>query len=310
MGEQDRSSSITRSRRQICLSGMQTASVRAGTIKRPHFAHKHLLDCPLGQDSPELLNARAVLYEWLLDRFKNTVTIEKKFEDMGLPRPVDCWITGKSGSIAFWLVGSQMKPDKRNELTEALRDFPAKMNWICLIQMLHADPRTSGRVRLSTTERELIHKSRYDPIWSTNRDHGGSLHYLDAEHRTLTTFRSLRVVHAPNLFSGHKQTHALSAIQIVRAGELVHPGEQVGLGLWKKRQAEAEKRKKAEIRALTQKVQKRWARTCTKQEHPVSKARKKEAECEFCGQVTSDWWYFNPIKNKCKCQSCYRKGLS
>ena len=39
------------------------AQVRAGEIKRWHFAHKHLQDCPLQHESPQILQARALLYQ-------------------------------------------------------------------------------------------------------------------------------------------------------------------------------------------------------------------------------------------------------
>src|SRR5512145_1200795 len=53
----------------VCQGCRQPLRVKAGEMKRAHFAHKHLKACSYGSESPEILNARAVLYEWLLKEF-------------------------------------------------------------------------------------------------------------------------------------------------------------------------------------------------------------------------------------------------
>ena len=53
----------------VCQGCRQPLRVKAGEFKRPHFAHKHLQACSYGTESPEILNARAELYGWLLERF-------------------------------------------------------------------------------------------------------------------------------------------------------------------------------------------------------------------------------------------------
>jgi competence CoiA-like predicted nuclease len=55
--------------RLMCPVCRQPVWTRAGTQRRWHFAHKHLSDCPSSRELPELLQARAVLYEWLVAKF-------------------------------------------------------------------------------------------------------------------------------------------------------------------------------------------------------------------------------------------------
>ena len=75
----------------VCQGCLQPVRVRAGEVKRWHFAHKHLQNCPYEFESPVLLQCRAVLYEWLVSQLgEDVVTLEKKSP---LPRPVDCWVT-------------------------------------------------------------------------------------------------------------------------------------------------------------------------------------------------------------------------
>jgi hypothetical protein len=53
----------------VCPACRRPVRVRAGRTRRRHFAHKHLENCPYQSASPLLLEARAVLYEWLLAQF-------------------------------------------------------------------------------------------------------------------------------------------------------------------------------------------------------------------------------------------------
>src|SRR4030042_3577194 len=78
----------------VCQGCLQPVRVRAGEVKRWHFAHKHLQNCPYEFESPVLLQCRAVLYEWLAARLGGeAVTLEKKAT---LPRPVDCLANSES----------------------------------------------------------------------------------------------------------------------------------------------------------------------------------------------------------------------
>ena len=76
----------------VCPACEQPVRVRAGKFKRHHFAHKHLENCPFQKESPELLQARAVLYHWLTEKFgTEAVSIEKQ-----IPAPIYSapWIVG------------------------------------------------------------------------------------------------------------------------------------------------------------------------------------------------------------------------
>lgn len=34
----------------------------------------------------------------------------------------------------------------------------------------------------------------------------------------------------------------------------------------------------------------------------------REASCELCGKVTTDWWLFDGATGLCKCHQCYEQG--
>src|SRR5512142_3033822 len=87
----------------VCQGCNQPVRVKAGEVKRPHFAHKHLQACSYATESPEILNARATLYEWLLAAFgSGAVTLEKQVDNLNLPRAFDCWVELRGRTFAYW----------------------------------------------------------------------------------------------------------------------------------------------------------------------------------------------------------------
>jgi competence CoiA-like predicted nuclease len=204
--------SLDRRNTLICQGCKQPVRLRAGEIRCWHFAHKHLQNCPYGHASPILLKAREILYKWLVSKFGDMVTVEKELGNDHFPRPVDCWIEGESGGVAYWIIESGMKPPKRENLKWGFEQAEVRVNWVFVADMLHEDEDDSNRVHLTTTEREFLQRSDYDEIVRDSRFSEGSLHYLDPDNEVLTTFRGLRLIHKPQLYEGHREEHELSLV--------------------------------------------------------------------------------------------------
>lgn len=71
-----------------CPTCRQAVILRAGPEKRLHFAHRSLGNCPTQAEPPELLEARAVLYEWLRSKFADAATLERPADGGQTPRPL------------------------------------------------------------------------------------------------------------------------------------------------------------------------------------------------------------------------------
>lgn len=305
----------------VCQRCRQPMRVRAGVVRRWHFAHKHLLNCPYGYESPALLEARAVLYEWLVGKLGDQVSIEKILDDLDFSHPIDCWVETPSGSIAYWIIDAAIKPDARDSLLQGFGQLKVTVNWVFTASMLREDEAAPGNVHLTTTEREFMHRTVYDQ--AVHGDWGKSLHYLDADARALITYRGLQLIHPPQLFRGRKESHELAAVQLLpKTGELVHPGEQERLDQFLQEQPELEKRRQEQV-ASAQRLRQRWLSGTGQAETaiPGRAARREdmdrvqesavyqvEAICEFCGEKTSDWWYLDPKTHLCKCRACYHLG--
>lgn len=221
----------------VCQGCNKPVRVRAGDVRRWHFAHKSKQDCTYGSDSPVLLEARAVLYEWLVSKFPQDVTLEKKVDDERLPRPIDCWVETSDGLLAYWIVESGMRPQKRETLKAGLMATGASVTWVLTVNLLnpveeateqfHLGEASTDCARLGTTERELLQVTRFDEAWrGVGRSSGASLHFLDSESKVLTTLRGLVLVHSPQIYGGHKECTPLAQIKIMpKTWEFVHPGE-------------------------------------------------------------------------------------
>jgi hypothetical protein len=305
----------------VCPGCQQSVRVRAGQKRRWHFAHKHLQDCPLSHEAAIVLEARAVLYEWLVSKFKeDSVTLEKRIENDLLPRPIDCWVETKSGNIAYWIVPSQIKPVQREELKQIFEQENIQINWVFLSEMLHEEKDEPGNIHLTTTEREFMHLSEYNEFIDRrgNLYTGSSLHYLDPEQETLTTFRTLRIVHSPQLYGGRKQVHKISEVLVLpKTGEFVHPGEHEYLQKIKpererikKRLEELERQRQEQIERFFRNVPRYESFESETVNNPVrnmistSSVDNQEGTCILCGEVKREWGFITTLGKRI-CKNCY-----
>ncbi len=292
-----------------CQGCRQSVRIRAGEERRPHFAHKHLSDdCVYEDESSDLRSTRAVLYEWLVSKYGDAVTIEKKFDDEGLLRPVDCWVEKGSKIFAYWIFASGMKPEDRDWLKYVTFAHEENVNWLFTSGMMKIDTENPRRLSLTTTERDFMKPSAYDDELegkSYNADVKQSLHYLNADSRTLTTYRNLLPFHKPQVYAGDKRTSSLSELMISPAnGEFVHPGEHEML-LEQRKEAAALKAMRKEIEARRHEQHMNPSQELV---HPAPAPNAKEGTCIHCGKRTTDYWYFDGATGECECNDCKALG--
>lgn len=230
----------------VCQGCHQPVRVKAGFERRHHFAHKHKQSCSFGSESTEILDARAVLYEWLVTKYPTGVTIEKRIEDSSLPRPIDCWVEVGTNRFAYWIFDGGMKPSTREEITSAFHQLKCSVTWVFVESMLRADETDPDHINLSTTEREFIHHSEYDEVAGEKGSiFGKTIHYLLAEAGKLVTYRNLVVIHLPGTYEGNIQITAMGYVKLSpKTGEFVNPGEYEALSQLREERKEEEHRQK------------------------------------------------------------------
>jgi len=318
--------------RLVCQSCRQSVRVRAGERRRHHFAHKHLADCTYGRETPEVLEARAVLYRWLLSKYAEGVTLEHKLKESNLSRAVDCWVELLGKTFAYWIIDTRMKREARENIKAKLAQPGIMVTWVFVAQLLQIDPDNENGLFLSPAERYFLVPSEYDKIGAENSPlrsyHGQTLHYLDAQSETMITYRSLVKVHEPNVYIGRRIENPMGSVRInPKTGEFVHPGEYEQL----KHTEQVLERLEDEQRRVKQQLDSWFARpkqsaketnsihTSNSMERSGSQAvtsaetgyssENQEYVCVTCGQKTSNWWNTFVIEGtrKCECRDCLNK---
>ena len=115
-----------------CQTCKEKVRLRAGERRRPHFAHKTLANCPTKNESAEMLEARAVLYDLLKTKFSDAVTIEKRLDGSTLPRPIDCWIEHQELKVAYWLIEGRLSEEDQLTISSTVAKLHASLVWVFL----------------------------------------------------------------------------------------------------------------------------------------------------------------------------------
>ena len=195
----------------------------------------------------------------------------------------------------------------------------AQVHWVFLRSMLHEDPGKPGTIYLTTTERAFVQPSEHDAAKETmGQAVQGSLHYLDPETGLLTTFRGLRLAHAPQVFTGRKEaTAALAGSRraAVRGAESSSTrGRRRACGVTARNKASASGRKLAAW-SVCRRSNPAWpARRSPSQPDQIPDPTRAPAEprqpfarqaiCLICGETTTDWVTYYGGTGKCICRKC------
>jgi hypothetical protein len=177
-----------------CPGCKEPVRVRAGEKRRWHFAHKDLSDCSLRQESPEILEARGLLYTWLQSKFADQVTVEKSIPD--IPILFDCFVETDDGrGIGYLIFEKGLR--SRDLLIDALGMSDVHVVSIFLHKLLNRDRKHSHAVHLTPSERDFNFTSEYNQIYSHNNN---GLVYLDETNGKIVTLRGLHCVHQPQKY--------------------------------------------------------------------------------------------------------------
>lgn len=312
----------------VCPGCRQPVRIRAGKFRRWHFAHKHLANCPLANQSPELLDCRAVLYEWLLQHYNPLAIILEK-EIPGLPRPLDAWVQSSKAGFGYWIFDTRLSPPLREALRLCLEGQGLQVNWIFSIKLMHEDSPHPGRLHLTTTEREFLRTSSLDAAAeAAGEDPGLSITYLDAVSASFTSYRSLKLRHPPQLYSGRRINGvAASAKPHPETGECLYPEDPQNL--WRYQE------KASLMRQRTQKQRAFFAAHFNPSEQPgpgaapgpqdipdlpgpvhtspqrtspelppVHQPFARSGVCKICGKTTTDWVTYFSKTGECICRDC------
>lgn len=306
----------------LCPVCRQPVLVRAGNKKRWHFAHKDLSNCPLKHESPNILQARTLLYSWLKSKLGERVTIEKHFPKTNLPRPIDCYVElSEEQKIGYWILERGIRD--RWKLQRTLSSLGISIIWVPLINMLKPDDKDLEAVYLTPTERDIAFSSDFNQLYSTV---DSAVSYVDIDKKTVITLRGLACIHLPQkyAFDAKLETNLNEMLFFPQTGEFVHPGEYEQLVALKEKSKEQERLRKIEnlrhMNFSNTKEHATYKEDFIPKRPPSSTFQKKEKKesynyieqpypCEICGTETANWSTLDLKSNTCICSSeCLAKS--
>ena len=206
--------SLAASGRLVCPGCEQMLRFRVGEQRRPHFAHRVLSECPLAKQSPEILEAKAKLYEWLYTKYPGNVEMDVDIHIPDWDRLADLVVHSPKGkTFAYWLF--DRSPKNRSELLYYHSDLVSK-NILYTESAHHKEE--DGSLRLSAAQRDFMETSDFDPLRSS-----GHLHFLDSSSGTLTIYRAFHCICEPNLYAYDviREAPLASALICPKSGEIV-----------------------------------------------------------------------------------------
>lgn len=320
----------------------QEVLLRVGDIRRPHFAHKVLDDCPLHKESAEVTEAKARLYHWLRNQLAGRIELDARLISTDTEKPIflDLLVETEAGKrFGYWVFDRERRD--RNRLMDA-----AKADGISPL-VIHTDTvlkhHSKDRLILSKTLRDLIAHSVYDQGFVSKR--GGHLHFLDGD-GILKTFRRLTRVHRPNLYSRDvlRESPLEEARFDPQTGELAHEADVAERLEWIQSEEERKRKREEGLKAVKHRFGKParpagggkpWkekgpvgagaaspaagkpSSVYPKSKVPAYKVREPHESsvnrynqpypCEVCGETTLDWVELRPSRNTCVCRACNQK---
>jgi hypothetical protein len=179
--------------------------------------------------------------------------------------------------------------------------------------MLTLEPGYQSAISISKMERDFITRTEYDEIKLGSR---GTLHYIDARARRLTTFRRLNRIHVPNIYTGDRYETELAALLVhPKAFDIAHPNEPELLLEFRRQQKAERARQRTATLWVPPAVTTLSAsmRQPAKTNQPRSDASFERSEpviarCRVCGEMKgeadlSEWIC---SKSEGTCRSCMR----
>jgi hypothetical protein len=302
------------SERLICPGCQQSLWLRTGELRRRHFAHRQLADCPLGSDSAEVMEIKAQLYEWLSSKYPGRVELDVDLQIEGWQKPADLVLAPAHGERFVYFVFDRQQRC-RERLLQGSRNAEQSVHFIHT-QTTHQQDPGANALKLSASQRDFICWSDYDrPTWPAE----GHLYFIDGQRARLTIYRGLTCIHSPNLYSWtiRREDLLTEALISPKTGEILFAADIKTQKSW---MAERDERNKSEAdrkRQTSDAVAAERRSNNMQEDHTASRPEPPKVEmapanlngpyrCEDCGQETTDWSSATPSLQTCVCKSCSR----
>jgi hypothetical protein len=310
---------MTSSGRLICPGCEQLLWLRIGRKRRRHFAHRNLADCPLANQSAEVLEAKAQLYRWLEMKYPGSVHIDMTIGRPGWSELIDLVVEADSNrKFAYFVFDRQVRARENLLGYQRLSGVHAHFIHTQSTLVSHSE----SEITLTASQRDFIGRSDYD----ADKAYAGCghLHFLDGKASIVRIYRGLRCVHRPNLYGWEALREGmLSTAKISpNTGEMVFADDVATRQEWKSRLRQAKRRETEALRSALRTGQEGFgprpaaevSSDAASVIHPKPTvpplSLNSPFRCEDCGIETRDWSVATPSAGTCACKNCTRKRWS
>jgi Competence protein CoiA-like family len=298
----------------LCPGCRQQLWLRTGEVRRRHFAHRSLTDCPLENQSAETLESKAQLYLFLQKKFPDAVALDKAIGNPGLDRIVDVLVeTGSGVKFAYWVFDREQRD----------RDgfCPYRSLAGVFAHFIHAGStlrqESPDELKLSASQRGFISSSDFDEAVAMRG--AGHLSFYQVETSTLSIYRGLYCVHRPNLYrwKALRQGCLESALISPKTGEVLFSEDEEARKTWRQQRCRDERLVyTCEMTHIGLKGLLNPGKEGPRNDGEPLDETKSETQlpslngpfrCEDCGIETTDWSSATPSAGTCVCKSCTHK---
>ncbi|WFB37683.1 competence protein CoiA family protein [Kiritimatiellota bacterium B12222] len=303
----------------VCPHCGQDINLRDGDVRRRHFAHRTLADCPFKEPSAEVLDIKTTLYQWLESKMPGNVQMDCRLEMPGKEVYWDFLVESENGKrFGYWIVDRQVRDrTERFDAAEKQGILPVILHTASVLKF-----HTDDILELTASQRAFRKRSIYDVVLQGKS--GGHLQFLTG-HKDLKIFRGLSLLHKPNLYEWDvlRSGGLDDAFFDDATGELFFKEDQDAERVFEEQQKQRGKKREEDKKASVQ----RSAPVASGMSYRTSTLQFKESvvressgnvqnrfnqpvECEDCGQMTCDLVKWIPKTGKCVCRACNKIRLS
>jgi len=301
----------------LCPGCHQQLWLRTGEIRRRHFAHRRLTDCPLGNQSAEVLEVKAQLFLWLQKKFPDAVALDKAIGKPGLDKVVDLLVKLDSGvNFAYWVFDREQR--NRDDFSPYRSLSGVFAHFIHTGSTLRKHD--TSEITLTASQRAFICCSDFDTCVAG--EGSGHMGFYQVEASTLLIYRGLHCVHPPNVYcwKALRQGGLDSALISPKTGEIVFPEDEQARKTWRQKRTNekcgfSSPKTTIDLEGLKSSDKLTANQGSSDVSQPLSGIvaasqpmnLRGPFRCEDCGTETTDWTSATPSAGTCLCKSCSHK---
>lgn len=320
-GKEETLRSLAKEDRVVCkkclgLVWFRYKEMEGKSSRRPHFSHRAEKGCQLGKRTAGVLEAQAVLYEWLEEKYPEQVELDGEYDGFWAEIATVTLRRDDQQNVVYWILEKGFRnaeyfmkylEDRQNG---SFGHVVITSSEFFFEETSHYDQtvnKAKKMITLTPTMRCYITSSKYDDLlagqcFSKTKGH---LTILYPELKELLILRRLSVLKCNRNYSWEWERRAKLGDVLLDDinGELIVEADLDQLQLFMKLQEPRQLSQPTRVQSLLVELRNRKQHADQRQnDSPLS--QNTPLQCEHCGVMTINWVSAVPYKGTCVCRDC------